>query len=427
MILRIVNGRKLDPSDNTDQVSDLLVKDGKIIDPDQTVMADRTIDASGCWVMPGLVDMHVHLRDPGYEYKETLATGTAAAAKGGFTAVCSMANTNPVTDTPEKIAKLIERSKNECSCRLLPIGSVTIGLQGETLTDMKGMKEAGAIAFSEDGRPVMNAEVYRQGLLAAKEVGKPVLDHAEDLNLLAGGAMHAGPKADAFGVPGVRHCVEEVMTARDILLAKETGAHLHLCHVSTKACVEMLRIAKAAGIHVTAECCPHHLILSVEDMPGLDTNFKMAPPLRDPEDVEAVRQGMLDGTIDAIATDHAPHSAAEKERPFAKAPNGIVGLETAVALIITEFVRTGQMTPLEMARRMSLAPSRIVGHFGGTLAPGAPADITIIDPDAHYVIHREELISKSKNTPFDGRGVFGRAVYTIVGGEIAYEYGGHTL
>lgn len=421
MVLRIINGRVLDPSSGTDCIRDLCVRDGVICEADDNIQADRIIDAEGCYVMPGLVDMHVHLRDPGFEYKETLSTGTAAAVRGGFTAVVAMANTMPVTDTAEKISRLLERSKTECSCRLLPVGSVTSGLLGEELVDMDAMSEAGAVAFSEDGRPVMNAELYRRGLLAAKRNGKAVLDHAEDLNLLAGGAMHAGKKAEEYGVPGVRHCVEDVMTARDILLAKETGAHLHLCHVSTKDSVQMVRLAKAAGINVTAECTPHHLILSVDDMPGTDSNYKMAPPLRDPEDVQAVREGLVDGTIDAIATDHAPHSSQEKARPFVNTPNGIVGLETAVPLIITEFVRKGIISPLRMTELMSLNPSRLIGHFGGTLAIGAAADVTIVDPDREYVIDPSEFASKSRNTPYAGRRVYGKVVCTIVGGRIAYE------
>ena len=424
MTIRIINGRILDPSTGTDRIGDILVRDGKIAEADSAISPDRVIDASGCLVMPGLVDLHVHLRDPGFEYKETLATGTAAAAKGGFTAVCPMANTFPVTDTPEKIALLLKRAESECAVNVLPIGSVTVGLKGETLTDMAGMAKAGAAAFSEDGRPVMNAEVYREGLLLAKECGKAVCDHAEDLDLLAGGSMHAGKKARELCQRGVSHAVEDVMTARDILLAKDTGAHLHLCHVSTKDSVEMVRIAKRAGINVTAECTPHHLILSVDDMPGLDTDYKMAPPLRDPEDVAAVREGLLDGTIDAIATDHAPHSAEEKARPFPSAPNGIVGLETAVALIFTEFVEKSLMTPLQMADKMSTSPSRVIGYAGSTLAAGAAADITIIDPEAEWVIDKKDFVSKSTNSPYAGRKVRGRVVFTIVDGKIAYEYKG---
>ena len=421
MVLRIINGRVIDPSSGTDCVKDLCIKDGRICEPQGQLPDGRTIDASGCYVMPGLVDLHVHLRDPGYEYKETLSSGTAAAVRGGFTAVVAMANTMPVTDNADKVRRLLERSRTECSCRLLPVGSVTAGLKGEVLVDMDEMSKAGAAAFSEDGRPVMNAELYRQGLLAAKRNGKPVLDHAEDLNLLAGGAMQAGPKADGLGVPGVRNCVEDVMTARDILLAKETGAHLHLCHVSTKDSVQMVRLAKAAGINVTAECTPHHLTLSVDDMPGADSNYKMAPPLRNPEDVAAVREGIADGTLDAIATDHAPHSSEEKARPFVKTPNGIIGLETAVPLIITEFVRKGMMTPVRMAELMSLNPSRLIGHFGGTLGIGAEADVTIIDPEYEYTIDPSGFASKSRNTPYAGRKVFGKVMYTIVGGHIAYE------
>ncbi len=422
MRIRIENGRVLDPATGRDEIGTVLLEDGRIqaAFSDGGPEADRVIDAGGCWVMPGLIDLHVHFRDPGYTYKETLATGARAAARGGFTAVCPMANTNPVIDTPERVAALLRKAEQEAVVRILPIGSVTKGLEGEELTDMTGMKAAGAVAFSEDGKTVMDAVLYRRGLEQAAALDMVVMDHCEDRNLLRESVMQEGTVEEARRVSGVSHSSEDVITARDILLARETGARLHLCHCSTAASAWMAARAKEEGVRLTAEVCPHHFTLTYEDMPEGDTNFKMAPPLREKQDVEALRQALKTGVMDVISTDHAPHSEEEKARPFPEAPNGIVGSETAVALAVTELVETGILTPLELAERMSHRPAQILGLPFGTLQPGSPADVTIVDPAAEYVIDKNRFASKGRNTPFHGRRVRGKVLYTIVNGKIVY-------
>ncbi len=436
MRIRIENGRVLDPASGRDEIGTVWIQDGRIQavvpagqpkeplgeQPEGRDMPAeiQEIDAAGCWVLPGLVDLHVHFRDPGFIYKETLATGARAAARGGFTAVCPMANTNPVVDTPERVAELLKRAETESVVRILPIGAVTKGLAGEELTDMAGMKAAGAVAFSEDGKTVMNAALYRKGLEQAAALDMVVMDHCEDANLLKESVMREGTPAEARRVSGVSHASEDVITARDILLARETGARLHLCHVSTGASARMAAQAKAEGVRLTAEVCPHHFTLTYEDIPQGDTNFKMAPPLREKEDVEALRQGLKTGALDVISTDHAPHSEEEKARPYPEAPNGIVGSETAVALAVTELVETGVLTPLELADRMSFRPAQILGLPYGTLREGSPADVTIVDPAAEYVIDKNQFASKGRNTPFHGRQVRGKVLYTIVDGKIVY-------
>lgn len=422
MRIRIENGRVLDPATGRDEIGSVLLENGRIqaAFSDGGQEAERVIDASGCWVMPGLIDLHVHFRDPGYTYKETLATGARAAARGGFTAVCPMANTNPVIDTPERVAALAERAEKESVVRILPIGAVTKGLEGEELTDMAGMKAAGAVAFSEDGKTVMNAALYRRGLEQAAALDMVVMDHCEDRNLLQESVMQTGTREEARRVSGVSHSSEDVITARDILLARETGARLHLCHCSTAASAWMAARAKEEGVRLTAEVCPHHFTLTYEDMPEGDTNFKMAPPLREKQDVEVLRQALKNGVMDVISTDHAPHSEEEKARPFPEAPNGIVGSETAVALAVTELVENGVLTPLELAERMSHRPAQILGLPFGTLQVGSPADVTIVDPAAEYVIDKDRFASKGRNTPFHGRRVRGKVLYTIVNGKIVY-------
>ena len=422
MRILIRQGRVLDPASGRDETADLLVEDGRIlgIRDYMDVEADRVIDAGGCYVMPGLIDLHVHFRDPGYEYKETVATGSRAAARGGFVGVCPMANTNPVIDSPEMISLLLGKAERESPVHIFPIGSVTKGMRGEELTDAAAMREAGMAALSEDGKTVMNARVYRDGLRQAAALDLVVMDHCEDANLLKGGAMNAGPRQEAMGVGGISHAVEDVIVARDILLAKETGARLHLCHCSTAGSVWMAQAAKAEGVKVTAEVCPHHFTLTCDDIPDGNAFYKMAPPLRDAEDVAALKEGLRDGTIDCISTDHAPHSLEEKTGDFAKCMNGIVGLETAVSLTITELVETGVLTPLQMAEKMSYNPAKILKIDAGELREGAAADITIIDPTAEYVIDKEKFASKGRNTPFDGRRVRGKVMYTIVGGRIVY-------
>jgi len=423
MRICIKQGRILDPASGRDQIADLLLEDNRIIKIESDIREgiDRVIDAEGCYVMPGLIDLHVHFREPGYEYKETIATGSHAAARGGFTGVCPMANTNPVIDSPEMVSFLLDKAKQDSVVRIYPIGAATLGLQGETVTDMEGMQKAGVMAISEDGKTVMDAKVYRDALREAARLGLVVMDHCEDANLLKGGAMHAGERAEQMGVQGISHAVEDVIVARDILLAKETGAHLHLCHCSTAGSIRMAKLAKEDGIPVTSEVCPHHFTLTCNEIPNRNAFYKMAPPLRDAADVQAMKEGLRDGIIDTISTDHAPHSLAEKTAEFALCANGIVGLETAVPLTITELVEPGWITPLQMAEKMSWNPAKILGIDAGRLQESGIADITIIDPGAEYKIDSSTFVSKGRNTPFHGRPVRGKVLYTIVDGKIVYE------
>lgn len=431
MNLWIKNGHLLDPANDRDEICDLYIKDGKVAgigslssntDTKEFEKNAEIIDATGKYVMPGFLDLHVHLREPGFEYKETIKTGTAAMAKGGFTAVCPMPNTNPVTDSPERIRKVLEIAKKDSLIHVYPVGAITKGQQGEEMTDIAGMVAAGAKAVSEDGKSVMNAELYRQAMKEAKKAGIPVLAHCEDKNMVGKGAMNAGSKAEELGIPGISNAVEDVIVARDILLAKETGAKLHLCHCSTKDSVPMIQAAKRDGVSVSGEVCPHHFAMTEEAIIEDDGNYKMNPPLRSQADVDALCQGLADGVMEAISTDHAPHSEEEKKKSIADAPFGIVGSETAYALSVTHLVKKGYLTPMQLVERMSTAPHRILGVPGGDLAVGMPADITIADMDSEYKIDKNTFVSKGKNTPFHGHMVNGRVYYTIVNGNIVYEY-----
>jgi len=415
-------GRVIDPSTNTDEIRDILVSDGKILKSavNITDSADEIIDASGCFVMPGLIDLHVHLRDPGLEYKEDIETGSKAAVKGGFTTICPMPNTKPVTDCGEVVRYVREKAAKVGLLNILPVGAVTKGQAGSEPADIEEMKAAGICAISEDGKSVMNAQVYRTAMKEAARLHIPVFAHCEDITLVAGGTMNLGKKSLELGQKGISNSVEDVITARDILLAKETGATLHLCHCSTRDSVKMVRAAKEEGIKVTAEVCPHHFTLCEEDIKENDGNYKMNPPLRSREDMEALRQGLHDNVFDVISTDHAPHSAEEKSRGFEKSPFGIVGSETAVALTITELVDTGLITPMQMAEKMSWNPARILGIDKGSLAEGKTADIVIIDPQAQYRVDAGSFASKGKNTPFHGRQVKGKVLRTIVAGKTVY-------
>ncbi len=420
--LLIKNGRILNPAENEDFTGDILISDGMIVEKGKDINKEcDVIDASGCYVMPGLIDLHVHLRDPGLEYKETLSTGAKAAAHGGFTTICPMPNTKPVTDTPEKIRTLVERIKNECVINVLPIGSVTIGMQGKEVTDIKGMKEAGACGISEDGKSVMDSGVYRIAMREAAACGMPVMAHCEDINLVQGGVMNMGNKSDELGLNGISNAVEDIIAIRDIMLAKETGAKLHLCHCSTKDSVRMVEEAKKDGVDVTAEVCPHHFTLCDEDITGDDGNYKMNPPLRSREDMEILKEGIKAGIMEVISTDHAPHSAEEKSGGFKSSPFGIVGLETSAALTMTELVDKGYLTPMGMVERMSYNPAKVIGIDKGTLNVGKTADIVIFDPDSEYEIDVNTFESKGKNTPFNGKKVKGRVKYTICSGKIVYK------
>lgn len=423
MKLLIQNGHVLDPLTGLDSISDVLTDGDKIVKVAKDIRdtADQTIDASGCYVMPGFIDLHVHLRDPGLTHKETLETGGRAAARGGVTTVCAMPNTKPITDTKEMVADVHQRAAKESPVHVIQLGAVTKGEAGKELADIKGMAEAGCHAISEDGRSVMNASLYRKGMKLAKENNISVFAHCEDITMVEGGVMNAGSKADSLGVKGITNAVEDVIVARDILLAKETGVRLHLCHCSTADSVRMIAAAKKEGLPVTGEVCPHHFILSTEDIHENHGQYKMNPPLRAPEDVEALREGLKNDIMDVISTDHAPHAEKEKNLPMEKAAFGIVGLETSACLTYTELVEKGVLTPMQMVEKMSYNPARILGlEDKGSVSEGKTADIVIFDPSAEYRIDKNTFLSKGKNTPFDGYPVKGEVCCTVVDGRIVY-------
>ncbi len=422
MILLIKNGTVINPGDKTTTKADVLVKDGKVtkIAPAIKDAADDILDAKGCYVMPGFIDLHVHLRDPGLEYKEDIQTGGAAALHGGFTTIVAMPNTKPVADKPDVINYVKHKAEAVTKVHVLQAGAVTKGQKGEELADIRGMAAAGSPAISEDGKSVMNAQLYREGMKIAAEEGLAVLAHCEDINMVHGGVLNADAKSKELGFAGITNSVEDVIVARDILLAKETGVRLHLCHCSTKDSVRMVELAKEEGLPITAEVCPHHFCMTSDDITEDDANYKMNPPLRTKEDVEALKKGLADDIMDVIATDHAPHAAREKEQGIQKAPFGIVGLETAAALTYTELVKPGILTPMQMAEKMSYNPAKVLGLEKGTVAEGSHADLTIFDPECEWVIDPAEFLSKGKNTPFGGKKVTGKVKATIVDGEIAY-------
>jgi dihydroorotase len=419
----IRGGRILDPSRNTDEVADLFLADGKVQaagrdlgHPDDALV----LDASGKVVAPGLIDLHVHLREPGQEDLETVATGAMAAAAGGFSAVCAMPNTDPVTDNQAAVGFIVSRAQRAAKARVYPIGAVSLGQKGQQLAEFGELVGAGAVAVSDDGKPVASSHLMRTALEYARTFGIPVADHCEDPTLAAGGAMHEGLVSTRLGLKGIPAAAEEIMVARDILLAELTGGHVHLCHMSTRGSVELIRRAKEQGLRVTAEACPHHFTLTHEACEGYNTNAKMNPPLREPEDREAIRQALRDGTIDVICTDHAPHHYDAKEREFDDAPNGIIGLETALGLAVTELVDSGLLSLGDLVNRMSVMPARIFNLQGGTLAPGAPADVVVFDPAVEWTVRPEEFYSKSRNTPFAGRRLRGRAETTVVRGQVIF-------
>ena len=419
----IRGGRVIDPARRLDEPADVYLLEGRVEGVGRnlgTPPGAMVVDASGQVVAPGLIDVHVHLREPGQEDLETVATGAMAAAAGGFTAVCAMPNTDPVCDNQGVVGFVKAQAQRAGKARVYPIGAVSLGQQGQQLAEFGELVGAGAVAVSDDGKPVASSHLMRTALEYARTFGIPVADHCEDPTL-AGGAMHEGLVSTRLGLKGIPSAAEEIMVARDLLLAELTGGHIHLCHMSTRGSVDLIRRAKERGVRVTAEACPHHFSLTDEACEGYDTNAKMNPPLREAEDREAIRQALRDGTIDVIATDHAPHHYDAKEREFDDAPNGIIGLETALGLAITELVATRLLTLPELVARMSTIPAKIFGLPGGTLAPGAPADVTVFDPAAEWTVRPQEFLSKSRNTPFGGRRLTGRATVTIVRGQVVFQ------
>lgn len=419
----IRNGRVIDPASGKDGIYDVLIEDGTIVSVDASIPEGNNdiIDAAGCFVMPGLVDLHVHFREPGFEYKETIKTGSMAAAHGGVTTVFPMPNTKPVIDSVDmydKVQKIIDR---DAVVNVHQVASVTLGQQGETPVDIAALKKAGCIAISEDGKSVMNSQVYREAMKAAAAEDVLVMAHCEDKNLVNGGALNEGVASRRYHVNGITNAVEDVIVARDILLSKETGCRLHLCHCSTTDSVKLIKAAKDEGLKVTGEVCPHHFMLCDEDIIEDNADYKMNPPLRSRADMEAVREGLRNGTMDVISTDHAPHSAEEKAKPIGAAPFGITGIETSLCLTYTGLVLTGILTPMQMVEKMSYNPAKIAGIDRGTLLPGRPADIIIVNVDDEIVIDRNDFVSKGHNTPFDGYKVKGIVEYTIVGGKIVYK------
>jgi dihydroorotase len=424
MSLLIKNGRVVDPANSIDAVGDVLIDGDRIqrIGRDVAAPQDATVlDASGKVVCPGFIDIHVHLREPGLEYKETVASGTRAAAAGGFAAVACMANTQPVNDNRSITDYILSKAATEGIVRVYPIGAVTRGLGGKELAELAELAEAGCVAFSDDGRCVMNAALYRRAMEYTLPFGAPVISHAEDHDLSHGTAMNEGVVSTELGIPGAPAAAEDVMVARDILLAELTGAHVHIAHLSTAGAVRLVRDAKARGVRVTAEVTPHHLLLTEEAVRDFDSNTKMAPPLRTKRDVEVLLEALIDGTIDCIATDHAPHAASEKEGEYDHAAFGIVGLETAVGLLLDRLVRTGALPLGTLVSRLSRDPARLLGLPGGSLAVGAPADVTILDLEAGWTVDPARFQSKSRNSPFGWWAVTGRPWRTIVGGRIVWQ------
>ena len=437
MGILIKGGHVINPATKMDEVADVRIEEDKIAEIGKNLKVDKTdrvIEAKGCYVMPGFIDMHVHFRDPGFEQKEDIFTGMSAAAHGGYTTVLTMPNTKPVVDNADVVEYVHKKAESGHCIHVLQVGAVTKGQKGQELADIKGMVEAGIPAISEDGKSVMNAEVYREGMLEAAKYGIPVLAHCEDINMVHGGVMNADEKAKELGMPGITNSVEDVIIARDIVLSKETGAQLHLCHCSTEDSVKMVKLAKEEGLNVSAEVCPHHFTLTSDDIKKFvpqiengiliphetdaDTNYKMNPPLRTENDRQQIIAGLADGTIDLIATDHAPHSTEEKSKPITEAPSGIIGLETSLALGITNLVKPGYLTMIQLLEKMTVNPAKLYHLPYGTIQEGADADFVIFDPDETWI--PKEYASKSSNSPFTGEELTGKVKYTICGGNIVY-------
>ncbi|HEY3284624.1 MAG TPA: dihydroorotase [Armatimonadota bacterium] len=426
MRLWIRGGRLLDPASGTDAVGDLLVMDGKIAELAPGGLREPVAEAEVWqlsethWVCPGFIDLHVHLREPGYEHKETIATGSAAAASGGWATICCMPNTNPPIDNRAVVEMVLRRGAKAGRARVLPIASAMLDLGQDRLAEMAELREAGAVALTDDAFPLQRSESVRRVLEYCRMLDVPFVVHCEDKSLSEGGAMNEGAVATRLGLPGMPSVAEDIALARNLLLSEYTGARLHACHVSTAGSVELVRLAKARGVRVTAEACPHHFSLTDEAVSGYDTDTKMNPPLRAQADVDAVVAGLADGTLDCIATDHAPHAAEEKDVEYARAPFGIVGSETALGLVLKCLVEPGHLSPLEAVRRLSLSPALAFGLSLGSLADGSAADVTIVDTQSEWRVDRSRLLSKSKNTPYHGWTLPGRAWATLVDGKPVY-------
>jgi dihydroorotase len=423
MKLLLKGGRVIDPSQNIDGVMDLLIDNGKVKEIGSSIAAPagaELLDVSGRLVVPGLIDMHVHLRDPGLEYKEDIVSGTSAAVAGGFTSVCCMPNTKPAIDNKAIASYIIAKAKAEGSCNVFPVGTITQGMGSERMAEMGELKEAGCVAVSDDGRPVTNAELMRRSLQYAAGMGIMVISHAEELALVGEGVMNEGFTSTEIGLKGIPRVAEDIATARDVLLAEYTGAPIHIAHVSTKGAVEIIRAAKGRGVNVTCETAPHYFTLTDDAVRGYNTNAKMNPPLREAADVAAIKAGLKDGTIDCIATDHAPHHLDEKDVEFDVAMNGIVGLETSLPLALS-LVEEGTLSLGQLVEKMSCNPSQILNLGRGTLKVGSVADITVIDPAREWQVTEETLNSKSKNSPWLGKTMKGAAACTVVGGKIVYQ------
>ena len=424
----IKNGHLVDVEADRDGMFDVYINDeGKVEKVGEKGSLDgfvkentNIIEATGKYVLPGFIDLHVHFREPGGEYKETVKTGSMAAARGGYTTVVTMPNTKPVMDTVEHLNLQLEAIKRDAVINVLPSGTVTMGQEGKVLSDMEGMKKAGIVAISEDGKSVMDPEILRKGLVEAARLGLPFLDHCEDAGLVHGGVMNAGKKAEELGMPGITNEVEDSIAKRDIEIAEEVGATIHLCHCSTRDTVKFVKAAKEKGLPVSAEVCPHHFTLTDENIIEDDANYKMNPPLRSRADVEALKEGLKSGIMGMISTDHAPHSKEEKEKSIKNAPFGIVGLETAFALTVTELL--GDYLDMKsLVERMSLTPAKLLKNGRGTLKEGSVADIVVADINEEYVIDSDKFLSKGKNTPFNGKKVRGKVLYTLCGGKVVFK------
>ena len=420
--LLLRNGRVIDPASEHDAVADVWIEDGLIhgVGPGLSPAGAEVFDATGLVVTPGFIDMHVHLREPGFEHAETIETGARAAAAGGFTSICPMPNTAPVNDSATVTTYIVERARRHAIVNVFPIGAITRGSQGEELAAIGSMKQAGAVAISDDGRPVMNARLMRRAMEFARSFDMPVINHCEDLHLSAGGDMHEGAESVRLGLRGIPGCSEDVMVARDILLAEVTGARYHVAHISSRRAVEMVAFAKLKDLAVTSEATPHHLTLADSDIIPYDSNYKMKPPLRSSRDVHSVVEGVVSGAIDAIATDHAPHSGSDKMQEFEKCPFGIIGLETALGLALEHLFHNKKISLTRLVELFTINPARILGIKRGSLTPGTPADVTVFSTERKWAYDVNQSYSKSRNSPFDGASFRGGPVATIVGGKIVW-------